>query len=351
MSEPEKCSELEEKSSDSAATSEDYEIVKESSPFSEEGERLVVDNQEILEESLKECLEEQGANTTINNENLAEDPDHTIFYNVAYLGAVSVHNPKDEATIQDQMTVMNQSGSSVSPLWVTVSVPRSCNSAVVLRETNTRARLAQFRIHKIIFFARGQVDTPESCCFAFTCAPGDGPVSPAPSGLVQCHVFRCEMQEAVNKIFISFAKAFKKPEGEMSPRSPQTQHEEEHIVFEVGLEIREDDGKGNFVYVPREKDCFKLRSNIEKSVVITLCQVSDNLTSLKVKVRAQCGVPSFTCQLFRLSDVSECWSRPGVMSATATCSSWRTSRCLTTPPRLSGPSVGPGTPGRPPSPC
>ena len=27
--------------------------------------------------------------------------------------------------------------------------------------------------------------------------------------------------------------------------------QEEHIVFEVGLEIREDDGKGNFVYVPR----------------------------------------------------------------------------------------------------
>ena len=40
----------------------------------------------------------------------------------------------------------------------------------------------------------------------------------------------------------------------------------------------------------REKDCFKLRSNIEKCVVITLCQVSDNLTSLKVTVRVHCGV-------------------------------------------------------------
>ena len=254
MSQAEKCSELEEKSSDSAATSDDYEIVKENSPASEEGERLVVNNQQSLEESLKECLEEpgqeQGANTTINNENLVEDPDHTIFYNVAYLGSVSVHNPKDEATIHEQMSVLNQSGSSVSPLWVTVSVPRSSNDSVVLRETTTRTRVAQYRIHKIIFFARGQVDTPEKCCFAFTCALGDGPVSPA-QGQVQCHIFRCEVQEAVNKIFLSFAKAFKKPEGEISPRSPQTQHEEEHIVFEVGLEIREDDGKGNFVYVPR----------------------------------------------------------------------------------------------------
>ena len=37
---------------------------------------------------------------------------------------------------QEHMTVMNQS--SVSPLSVTVSVPRSCNDSVVLRDTNTR---------------------------------------------------------------------------------------------------------------------------------------------------------------------------------------------------------------------
>ena len=34
------------------------------------------------------------------------------------------------------MAVMNQSG--VTPLSVTVSVPKSCNDSVVLRETNTR---------------------------------------------------------------------------------------------------------------------------------------------------------------------------------------------------------------------
>ena len=63
--------------------------------------------------------------------------------------------------------------------------------------------------------------------------------------------FRCQLPEAVSKIFVSFARAFKKPEGEPVARSPQSQYEEEHIVFEVGLEIREDDGKGSFVYVPR----------------------------------------------------------------------------------------------------
>ena len=259
MSEAEKRSEtdLEEKSSDSVATSEEYEIVKENSPFSDEGERLVVDNQEVLEESLKECLEEHNddkktitdLSTVINNENLLEDPDHTIFHNVAYLGSVSVHNPKDEEAIQEHMSVMNQSASS--PMLVTVSVPKSCNDSVVLRETTTRTRVAQYRIHRIIFFARGKSDTEERSCFAFTSAVGDGPLPSSSPSLVQCHIFRCQMPEAVNKIFISFAKAFKKPENMSSPRSPQSQHEEEHIVFEVGLELREDDGKGNFVYVPR----------------------------------------------------------------------------------------------------
>ena len=100
----------------SAATSEEYEIVKESSP-SPEGDRLVVSDKESMEESLKECIEENGdgnktitdLTTVINNENLLDDPDHTIFHNVVYLGSVRVNNPKDEVTIQEHMSVMNQS--------------------------------------------------------------------------------------------------------------------------------------------------------------------------------------------------------------------------------------------------
>ena len=53
--------------------------------------------------------------------------------------------------------------------------------------------------------------------------------------------------------------------------------------MQVGLEIREEDAKGNFVYVPRDRDCFKLRSSVEKRVVVTLAQISDNLTTLKVQ--------------------------------------------------------------------
>ena len=133
---------------------------------------------------------------------MPEDPGHRIFYNVVYLGSVVVFNPKHEAVIQRHMSVMNQE--SANPLSVTVSVPRSSNDSVVLRESATRVRVASFRVQRIIFFARGEASTKEKSCFAFTAAHGE-------TSVVQCHVFRCEAPEAVNKIFVGFAKAFKKP--------------------------------------------------------------------------------------------------------------------------------------------
>ena len=130
----------EEKSSESsAATSEDYEVVKDE-------ETPVVHEEDNMEESLKECIDDTAADTStvINNENLLEDPDHTIFHNVTYLGSVRVDSPKEESVIQEHMKVLNQA--SVSPLSVTVSVPKSSSDSVVLREMNTRHRVAQVSI-------------------------------------------------------------------------------------------------------------------------------------------------------------------------------------------------------------
>ena len=132
----------------------------------------------------QKMVREQDISTVLANENLLEDPDHTIFHNVAYLGSVVVHNPKDEAAIQQHMAVMNQE--SPAPLAVTVSVPRSSLDSVVLREAATRTRVGSFRIQRIIFFARGQANTLENSCFAFTSAQGET----ESTAVVQCHVFR-----------------------------------------------------------------------------------------------------------------------------------------------------------------
>ena len=112
-----------------------------------------------------------------------------------------VQDPKDEAAILQHMAVMNLV--SQNPLLVTVSVPQNSLGSVVLRESATKTHLKSFRIPKIVFFARGGASSEENSCFAFTSEERN---------VVQCHVFRCEVPEAVNRIFVSFAKAYKRPE-------------------------------------------------------------------------------------------------------------------------------------------
>ena len=62
--------------------------------------------------------------------------------------------------------------------------------------------------------------------------------------------------------------------------------EDEAFLFEVSLEIRENlrggssagptgDKDAGFEVVPRQKGIFKLRSNVEKKVVVSVQQVSD----------------------------------------------------------------------------
>lgn len=38
------------------------------------------------------------------------------------------------------------------------------------------------------------------------------------------------------------------------------------------IEIHEEDGRGNFSPVSMDKDCFKLRSNVKKKIIITISQ-------------------------------------------------------------------------------
>ena len=53
--------------------------------------------------------------------------------------------------------------------------------------------IASYRIHHILFCARGPSDSEERRCFAFTCSHGDS----AETAIFQCHVFRCEAPDAV----------------------------------------------------------------------------------------------------------------------------------------------------------
>lgn len=117
-------------------------------------------------------------------------------------------------------------------------------------------------------------DTAEEGCFSFTWSHGET----QESAVFQCHVFRCDIAEAVGRVSCKhletlfqnvnvmhrfdfaacFAKAFQRVPKSMSSSVASvsdmmgsmttTSAAEPRIlmyVFEVSLEIKEDDGKGN----------------------------------------------------------------------------------------------------------
>ncbi|MGH0174406.1 UNVERIFIED_CONTAM: hypothetical protein FKN15_077409, partial [Acipenser sinensis] len=142
-----------------------------------------------------------------------------------------------------------------------------------IKDQASNTEIASFPIYKVLFCVRGLDSTPESDCFAFT-------ESYRSSEDFQIHVFSCEIKEAVSRILYSFSTAFRrssKPTPDVKDTSLPTL-ESDVFTFTVSLEVKEDDGKGNFSPVPKDRDkfYFKLRQGVEKKVMITVQQLTNN---------------------------------------------------------------------------
>nr|XP_028571806.1 rab GTPase-activating protein 1 isoform X1 [Podarcis muralis] len=198
------------------------------------------------------------------------DEDSVVFSKLTYLGCASVNAPRSEVEALRMMSILrSQCEISVD---VTLSVPNVSEGTVRLLEPPTNTEIANYPIYKILFCVRGHDGTPESDCFAFT-------ESHYNSELFRIHVFRCEIQEAVSRILYSFATAFRRSAKQTplaAPSAPQTP-DSDIFTFSVSLEIKEDDGKGYFSAVPKDKDrqCFKLRQGIDKKIVIYVQQTTN----------------------------------------------------------------------------
>lgn len=79
----------------------------------------------------------------------------------------------------------------------------------------------------------------------------------------------------MGKILYSFATAFRRVPKSPSSLSESSNTEESTFRFNVALEFKEDDGRNNFHTVPKDKNVFKLRCNVEKKIVITVQQISN----------------------------------------------------------------------------
>uniref|UniRef100_A0A8C5E2B9 Rab GTPase-activating protein 1 n=1 Tax=Gouania willdenowi TaxID=441366 RepID=A0A8C5E2B9_GOUWI len=199
------------------------------------------------------------------------DEDSVVFSQLTYLGCASVNAPRSEVEALRMMSILR--GQCQVPLDVTLSVPGVSEGTVRLLDPNNSTEIANYPIYKILFCVRGHDGTPESDCFAFT-------ESHYNAEIFRIHVFRCQIREAVSRILYSFATAFRRSAKKTVLSSQQTAPltpDSDLFTFTVSLEIREDDGKGTFSAVAKDKDkqSFKLRAGLDKKIVIYVQQTSN----------------------------------------------------------------------------
>ncbi|XP_065505075.1 rab GTPase-activating protein 1-like isoform X2 [Caloenas nicobarica] len=199
------------------------------------------------------------------------EEDSVLFNKLTYLGCTKVSAPRNELEALHAMA--NMKSSSQAPLPVTLYVPNIPEGSVRIIDQSSNVEIASFPIYKVLFCVRGQNGTSESDCFAFT-------ESSCGTEEFQIHVFSCEIKEAVSRILYSFSTAFKRSSKQASDHVKDfvlPTPDSDVYTFSVSLEVKEDDGKGNYSPVPKDRDklYFKLKQGIEKKVVITVQQLSN----------------------------------------------------------------------------
>lgn len=222
--------------------------------------------------------------------------DCTIFNGVTYLGAANINAPKSEVEIQKNMAILSAEQTQNLEIKVSVSVPSSSHGSVVVYDAATQQPLAYYEVQRILFYVRGDSTGNCSACFAFTWSHGDT----LESAIFQCHVFRCDIPEAVGHVSSCFAKAFQRFSRSMT--NSQTSNELNNginqvekinsrvFLFEVTMEIKEEDGKGTYSTVPKDRNFFKLRCNISKQIYLTIQQVSSKEGGIILDVERCFGV-------------------------------------------------------------
>ncbi|XP_068445604.1 rab GTPase-activating protein 1-like isoform X2 [Clinocottus analis] len=196
------------------------------------------------------------------------EEDSVQFNKLSYLGCTWVKAPRNEAEAQRAMVTLR--AESAIPIPVTLHVPCGPDGSVRIVDQASGTEIASFPIYKVLFCARGKEGSVESDCFSFT-------ESYRSSEDFQIHVFSCHIKEAVSRILYSFSTAFKRSSRPADIRDPALSSlpDGDLYTFSVTLEIKEDDGKGNYSPVPKDRDkfYFKLRQGVQKKVVVSVQQM------------------------------------------------------------------------------
>ncbi|XP_037325193.1 rab GTPase-activating protein 1-like isoform X2 [Pungitius pungitius] len=196
------------------------------------------------------------------------EEDSVQFNKLSYLGCTWVKAPRNEAEAQRAMATLR--AESAFPIPVTLHVPCGPDGSVRIADQASGTEIASFPIYKVLFCARGREGSVESDCFSFT-------ESYRSSEDFQIHVFSCHIIEAVSRILYSFSTAFRRSSRPVDTRDTALSSlpDGDLYTFTVSLEVKEDDGKGNYSPVPKDRDklYFKLRQGVQKKVVVSVQQM------------------------------------------------------------------------------
>lgn len=190
------------------------------------------------------------------------------------------------------------------------------------RENAPNAFIRRFEVSRIIFYFRGVIGSSDSDCFAFTFQTSD---TLELNTVFQCHVFRCNIPEAVKQVSSCFSRAFQPAAntGTASMTTSVTSAAGDNnnmtssilsdnnsgnpinsagYEFIVSIQIREKLAKSAYTTVSRDRSGFKLRCNTDKELIITVDQKTpSNLPELSIE---RCfGVLMNPGKLLRQSDM------------------------------------------------
>ncbi|KAL3047222.1 hypothetical protein OYC64_021441 [Pagothenia borchgrevinki] len=232
-------------------------------------EKSNVEKMEKHKDPESQVLEPQPAETcpAPSSPTVLEE-DSVQFNKLSYLGCTWVKAPRNEAEAQRAMATLR--AESAIPIPITLHVPCGPDGSVRVVDQASGTEIAVFPIYKVLFCARGKEGSVESDCFSFT-------ESYRSAEDFQIHVFSCHIKEAVSRILYSFSTAFRRSARPADIRDTALSGppEGDLYTFTVTLEIKEDDGKGNFSPVPKDRDkfYFKLRQSVQKKVVVSVQQM------------------------------------------------------------------------------
>ncbi|XP_044217285.1 rab GTPase-activating protein 1-like isoform X1 [Thunnus albacares] len=196
------------------------------------------------------------------------EEDSVQFNKLSYLGCTWVKAPRNEGEAQRAMATLR--AESAIPIPITLHVPCGPDGSVRIVDQASGTEIASFPIYKVLFCARGREGSVESDCFSFT-------ESYRSSEDFQIHVFSCHIKEAVSRILYSFSTAFRRSSrpADIRDTALSSPPDGNLYTFTVSLEVKEEDGKGNYGPVPKDRDkfYFKLRQSVQKKVVVSVQQI------------------------------------------------------------------------------